>query len=87
MANFEKKKSYHISNHIQEWRCQKSLIKVKVPPAFFLEWFLKYVVPCVSKDVMTSMVFYEEEAIMKSQQLDFIYHQSNMLYEILPNAS
>jgi hypothetical protein len=46
---------------------------VKVPPTFFLEWFLKSLVPYVSKDIMTSIVFPEEEAIMVSQQLEFIY--------------
>jgi hypothetical protein len=40
-------------------------------------------VPCVSKDIATSRVFYEEQIIMRAQQLEFIYSQSNMLYEIL----
>jgi hypothetical protein len=62
------------------------LIKVKVPPTFFLEWFLKSLVPCVSKDVATSGVFSEEEAIMRAQQLELIYSQSGMLYEILPDV-
>jgi hypothetical protein len=59
---------------------------VKVPPTFFLEWFLKSLVPCVSKDITTSRVFSEEEAIMRAQQLELIYSQSGMLYEILPDA-
>jgi hypothetical protein len=59
---------------------------VKVPPTFFLEWFLNSLVPCVSKDVATSRVFSEEEAIMRAQQLELIYSQSGMLYEILPDA-
>jgi hypothetical protein len=37
----------------------------------------------ISKDVSTSGVTSEEEAIFKSQQLDLIYTQSGMLYEIL----
>jgi hypothetical protein len=45
LANFGKTKVNHISDHIREWRCQKSLIKVLVPPTFFLEWFLKSLVP------------------------------------------
>jgi hypothetical protein len=40
----------------------------------------------VSKDVATSEVFSEEEAIMRAQQLELIYSQSGMLYEILPDA-
>jgi hypothetical protein len=40
----------------------------------------------MSKDVATSRVFSEEEAIMRAQQLELIYSQSGMLYEILPDA-
>jgi hypothetical protein len=36
LANFEQTKEDHISDHIQEWRCRKSLIKVPVPPAFLI---------------------------------------------------
>jgi hypothetical protein len=45
LANFEQTTMDHISDHIREWRCRKSLIKVPVPPAFLLEWFLKSLVP------------------------------------------
>jgi hypothetical protein len=31
----------HISDHIQEWRRRKRLIKTLIPPKFLLEWFLK----------------------------------------------
>jgi hypothetical protein len=51
LANFEQTKADHISGHIREWWCQKSLIKVPVPPTFLLEWFLKSLVPHLSKDV------------------------------------
>jgi hypothetical protein len=57
LANFEKKIVVHILDHIREWLCRKSLIKVKVPLAFFLEWFLNSLVPCVSKDITTSIFF------------------------------
>jgi hypothetical protein len=86
LANFKKTKVDHISDHIREWRCQKSLIKVPVPPAFLLEWFLKSLVPQLSKDVATSRVFYEEDAIMRVQQLELIYSQSGLLYQIFPDA-
>jgi hypothetical protein len=82
LANFVKTKDDHISNHIQEWQHRKSLIKVQVPPYFFLECFLKYLVPIVSKDVENSGVFLEEEVIMRAQQLELIYSQSSMLYDI-----
>jgi hypothetical protein len=59
---------------------------VPVPPAFLLEWFLKSLVPQLSKDVATSGVFSEEDAIMRAQQLELIYSQSSLLYEILPDV-
>jgi hypothetical protein len=86
LANFEQMTTNHISDHIQEWRRRKSLIKVLVPPAFLLEWFFKSLVPQLSKDVATSGVFSEEDAIMKAQQFQLIYSQSGLLYNILPNA-
>jgi hypothetical protein len=67
LANFEKTKAVHISDHIWEWHHRKSFIKVKVPPLFFLEWFLKYLVPYISKYVTTFGVFFEEEAILRDQ--------------------
>jgi hypothetical protein len=67
LANFEQTTPDHISDHIQEWRCQKSLIKVPVPPAFLLEWFLNSLVPQLSKDVATSGVFSKKYAIMRAQ--------------------
>jgi hypothetical protein len=85
-SNFEKTKANHISDHIREWKHQKRLIKVQVPPAFLLEWFLKSLVNFVAKDITTSRVFLEEEVIMRVQKLEWIYSQSNMLYEIFLDA-
>jgi hypothetical protein len=76
----------HISDHIQEWRRWKRLIKTPIPPTFLLEWFLKSLHPPISKDVATSGVTTEEEAIFRAQQLDLIYAQSGMLYHLLPDA-
>jgi hypothetical protein len=73
LANFEQTTADHFSNHIREWRCRKSLIKVLVPPTFLLEWFLKYLVSQLSKDVATSGVFSEEDVIMRAQQIELIY--------------
>jgi hypothetical protein len=83
LANFENTKENHISDHIQEWRHRTCLIKMPVPLAFLLEWFLKSLVPKLSKDVATSGVFLEEEVIMRAQQLELIYSQSGLLYEVL----
>ena len=38
------------------------------------------------KDVSTSGVQNEEQAIFRAQELDLIYAQSILLYEIIPNA-
>jgi hypothetical protein len=73
LANFKQTTVDHISDHIREWRCRKSLIKIPVPPAFLLEWFLKSLVPQLSKDIATSRVFSEEDAVMRAQQFELIY--------------
>jgi hypothetical protein len=86
LAIFEHTTMDHISDHIREWRRRKSLIKVPVPPAFLLEWFLKSLVPQLSKDIATSRVFSEEDTIMRAQQFELIYSQSGLLYNILPDA-
>jgi hypothetical protein len=86
LSSFHQDKATHISDHIQEWHRRKRLIKAYIPPEFLLEWFLKSLLPYISKDVSTSGVTSEEEAIFKSQQLDLIYAQSGMLYEIIPDT-
>ena len=73
LSTFWQNKDTHILYHIQEWRRQKSLIKYTIPPEFLLEWFLKSLFPYISKDVSTSRVTNEEEAILRAQQLDLIY--------------
>jgi hypothetical protein len=86
LANFEQTIVDHISDNIREWRHWKSLIKVPVPPAFLLEWFLKSLVPQLSKDIATFRVFSEEDAIMRAQQFELIYSQSGLLYNIFPDV-
>jgi hypothetical protein len=43
-------------------------------------------VPQLSKGIETSRVFSEEETIMRAQQLEIIYSQSSLHYEVLPDA-
>jgi hypothetical protein len=86
LSTFHQDKATHISDHIQEWCRRKWLIKATIPLEFLLEWFLKSLLSYISKDVSTYGVMTEEEAIFKSQQLDIIYAQSGMLYEIIPDA-
>ena len=63
LLTFMKDKATHILNHIQEWRRRKRLIKAFIPPKFLLEWFLKSLLPYIVKDVSTSGVQNEEQAI------------------------
>ena len=42
--------------------------------------------PYIAKDVSTSGVQNEEQVIFRAQELDLIYAQSIILYEIIPNA-
>ena len=62
------------------------MIKAFIPPEFLLEWFLKSLLPYIAKDVSTSRVQNEEQTIFRVQEMDLIYAQSGLLYEIIPNA-
>ena len=86
LYTFRQNKATHISDHIQEWRRWKSLIEAIIPLEFLLEWFLKSLFPYISNDVSTLGVTNEEEAILRAQQLDLIYSQSGILYEIILEA-
>ena len=66
LSTFQQDKATHISDHIQEWRRRKRLIKAFIPPEFLLEWFLKSLLPYIAKDVSTSGVQNEEQAIFRA---------------------
>ena len=66
LSVFQQNKATHISDHIQEWRRRKRIIKATIPPEFLLEWFLKSLLPYISKDISTSGVTTEEEAILRA---------------------
>jgi len=61
------------------------MIKAYITHDLLLEWFLKSMY--ISKDVSTLGVSFEEEAIFRAQQLDLIYSQFGIMYEIFPNPS
>ena len=63
------------------------MIKSFIPPEFLLKWFLKSLLPYIGKDVSTSGVQNKEQTIFRAQELDLVYAQSGLLYEIIPNAS
>ena len=62
------------------------MIKAFIPLEFLLEWFLKSLLPYIVKDVSTSKLKNEDQAIFRAQQLDLIYAQFGILYEIILNA-
>ena len=62
------------------------MIKAVIPGQFLVDWFVKSLFPYIVKDVALSGVTTEEEAIIRAQQLDLVYSQSRVLYNILPNA-
>ena len=86
LLTFQQDKATHISDHIQEWRRRKRLIKAFIPPEFLLDWFLKSLLPYIAKDVSTSGVQNKEKSLFRAQALDLNYAQSGILYEIIPNA-
>ncbi len=86
LATFRQDRATHISDHIQEWRRRKRLIKAEIPPEYRLEWFLKSLIPEISKDVSMSGVYFEEQAIFRAQQLELIYSQSGILQKYLPDS-
>ena len=86
LSTFRQDKTTHISDHIQEWHRRKRLIKAFIPLEFLIDWFLKSLLPYIPKDVSTSRVQNEEQAIFRAQELDLIYAQSDFLYEIIHNA-
>ena len=73
LLTFCQDRATHILDEIQEWCRWKRLINTYIPLKFLLEWFLKYLLPYISKDVSTSRVTSKEEAIFKPQQSDIIY--------------
>ena len=43
--------STHIADHIHEWKIWKFMYKINVEPKLLLDWFRKYLIPPISKDV------------------------------------
>ena len=76
----------HITDHIHEWRRRRSLCKIQLDDRIFLDWFLKTLLPPISKDVAFECPHSEEEAILKSQLFDLIHAQPGYLYTVIPDA-
>jgi hypothetical protein len=86
LFEFKQTTAINITDHIHEWRRQRSLCKVETTKEQHLDWFLKMLVPVIAKDVASTFPQSEEEAIRKSQQFDLIYAQSGYLYTVFLDA-
>jgi hypothetical protein len=54
LSEFKKASTTHIADHIHEWRWRHSLCKEEATKQQCLNWFLKYLVSLLSKDVATT---------------------------------
>jgi hypothetical protein len=86
ISEFKQTTAIHIVDHIHEWRQRHSLCKEKTTKEKRLDWFLKSLVPVISKDVASTFTQSKEKDIIKAQQFDLIYAQSGYLYTIFPDA-
>lgn len=63
------------------------MIKAEILGRFLVNWFLKSLRLEICKDATMMGKWMEEEKILRSQQLNLIYSQTGMIYNILPNFS
>ena len=56
----------HIMDHIHEWCHCRSLCKIQLDDRIFLEWFLKTLLPPISKYITFELPQNEEESILKA---------------------
>jgi hypothetical protein len=52
-----------------------------------VEWFIKSLLPQITRDVAMGGVVTEEEAIARAQYLDLVYSKYGTLYELIPNST
>lgn len=76
----------HISDHIHEWRCRHRLIKFEIPDEILTEWFTKSSINQINKDIAMGGYVTKEQVITRARYLELVYSQSDMLYDLLPNA-
>ena len=86
LLSYHQNTTTHIIDHIHEWQQWCRLCKIQLDDKIFLDWFLKNLLPPIAKDVTFEQTQTEEEAILKTQQLDLVYTQSSYLYTIILDA-
>ena len=63
LTSLKKSLATHILDHIHEWRHRCRLIKIEIPDQLLTEWFTKYFVPKLTKDIAMGGCVIEEEVI------------------------
>lgn len=62
------------------------MVKTYVPDQLLAEWFIKSLLPSITKDVAKGGFVIEEKVIANAQYLDLIYTQSGTLYDKITDA-
>ena len=71
----------YISYHIHEWIRRRRLVKFFILDKILAEWFIKSLLPKITKDVAKGGVVIEEQVIAQAQYLELVYTHSGTLYE------
>ena len=66
LTSLQQTTSTHISNHIHEWRRRRRLIKAPIPDQLLADWFTKYLLPPIARDVAMGGAVTEEQAISRA---------------------
>jgi len=54
LTSLSQNTSTHISDHIHEWRHRRRMIRAQIPDPLLADWFVKSLLPSISKDVALS---------------------------------
>ena len=65
--------STYILVHIHEWRRRRRLVRVFIPDQILSGWFVKSLLPKITKDVANTGVVTEEQVISQAQYFNLIY--------------
>ena len=61
-------------------------LKFHIPDQILTHWFTTSFVNKIAQDIVMGACVTEEQAIPRAQYLDLAYSQSDMLYDIFPDA-
>ena len=86
LTSLRQNTSTHISDDIHEWRRHRRLIKAPILDQILDDWFMKSLLPPISRDVAMGGAVTEEQVISHTQYMDLVYSQSRTLYDLIPQA-